>query len=535
MKRATALLIVLVLAAGTAFAQNSSEDKLRFGVVVTDEHGAPIRDLKAADFSIESSGIVQALEMRSIPKAGEPKPTPDGEFTNRNHGTLGRGLVVIVLDTMHTRWLDEKDMRPMVAKYLASLAKRNTPVSLLIMDQSGVLHTVHEFTTSSATLASALDRADAIVHKRPVAGEASSEVDAETQRLADFLKGTIANQTAYAVPLRGSPDAVLQAFQGIAGAMAAIPGRKSLIWITNASPFEVEEKTHLMVPLSLMASGDPTYGTSTNAAGISMGGFNSVERRESLNSDEVKKARPLWMAAFSQLQRAGVALYPIGTRASAEAPFDPQGLHAISEIAQMTGGRELHIVGDPFPQLADLGDQNLAAYDLAAALPQNCKFDWCDVKITVKRPGAKVLAPSGFFRGVTIKPEDVVNSALTTPLGFAGLSFMVHFAEVQPAGANKKIRFVVTFPPDSEVPAQGTSDLNLEIVARAIAPTGKYVSQVFNASAQLPAASAAQAREYGFALDNTLELAPGEYVVRFLVRDKNTGRMGSISAPLKVS
>lgn len=41
-------------------------------------------------------------------------------------------------------------------------------------------------------------------------------------------------------------------------------------------------------------------------------------------------------------------------------------------------------------------------------------------------------------------------------------------------------------------------------------------------------------RERGITYGDAIEVAPGEYMVRFVVRDNITGHMGSVSAPLKV-
>ena len=57
----------------------------------------------------------------------------------------------------------------------------------------------------------------------------------------------------------------------------------------------------------------------------------------------------------------------------------------------------------------------------------------------------------------------------------------------------------------------------------------------FNAAGQLSPEQAQQAHEKGFALNNVIELPPGDYTVKFLVHDKLTGRLGSITVPLKIS
>ncbi len=47
---------------------------------------------------------------------------------------------------------------------------------------------------------------------------------------------------------------------------------------------------------------------------------------------------------------------------------------------------------------------------------------------------------------------------------------------------------------------------------------------------QMPAVAAG-----GFGFKKKLELAPGQYLLRFVVRDDLTGRIGSLSAPFTVN
>jgi VWFA-related protein len=514
--------LLAVLLGTTALAQKPSAadpETTHLAVVVTDDHGSPIRDLAGKDFGVESGGKSQPGQIRNSAPVAEPIVLSDGEFTDRNNKVKGRGLIVIVLDTIHTRWVAEKDLRPVITTYLATCARANSPISLLVMDPDNVLHSVHDYTTSSATLAAALERSDAVVHGRAPAGDAAPEVAAETARFVDFLKGTTANFTAANQPLRARPEPVLRMFRTVAEATSGIPGRKSLLWITNITPFEVDEKTGMVTALSAFAEG-------------------SIEHQAMLSPEELKALRPIWKSSMTALLRAQLAVVAVSVRRSAATSFDPQMLHAMQAIADMTGGREIH-GPDPFVSLADLPGQNLAAYDLASpANSDGCKSEWCRMKITVDRPGAHVLAPTGFFRDPKTGRDDYSLAAgLAAPLDFTELPFTLSWAaNPQSPEAKKKVGFVVTFPPEAEMPASTGNQLNLEILVRATgAHGGDPQNATFNAAGQLSPEQAQQAHEKGFALNNVIELAPGDYTVKFLVHDKLTGRLGSITVPLKVS
>jgi VWFA-related protein len=529
-------LAALLCTVGSAQAPTSAkEGKVRIAVVVTDEHGAPIRDLTAKNFVIENHGKAQTwqIEMAATPSA--PVERQAGDFTNRDDISKGRGLIVIVLDTLHTRWTDEKYLRPEIVKYLRACASRSEPVSLLLMDPHGVVQSVHDYAAGSATLTAALDLAEGVVHIPAATVPDSPEVVAEAARITEFLKGTVANNTAPSEPLRASPEPLLRMFHAVAQSAEGIPGRKSLVWIANITPFEVEDKTGMVISLSRQGSGGDTASISSGLQQTL--GVGLVEHGDLMTESEIKQLRPLWKSSIDALLEAEMVLVPVGTKASATTSFSPQTLHAMKSLATLTGGEELH-GPDPFGLLGGLSQQNAAAYALAGgADAADCKSDWCGLKISVNRPGARLIAPAGLFRNVpTTADKDRLGEGLTLPFDFTQVPLTVRWTTTDASGAKKKVGFVVTFPPEANMPSGDKNELNLEIFVRATGPHGENLQNAnFNAAGQLPPEAALQAHQQGFALNNVIELAPGDYTVRFLVHDKVTGRLGSVTAPVKVS
>lgn len=534
MKFHPALVAILLCAAASGQSPSApAEGKVRLGVVVTDEHGAPIRDLTSKDFVVEGQGKAQSWQVESVASPSTGTDLAAGEFTNREGIAKGRGLIVIVLDTIHTRWADEKYLRPAIVKYLRSCASRNEPVSLLLMDPHGVLQSVHDYTSSSASLTAALDRAEEVA--RPSGGTDSPEVVAEASRISQFLKGTTANNIAPSEALRASPEPVLRMFHAVAQSTAGIPGRKSLVWITNITPFEVEDRTGMVISLSRQGpGGDPAPSTSSIPKTL---GANLAEHGDLMTASEIKQLRPLWKSSMEALLQAEMVLVPVGVRASASTSFNPQTLHAMKSLAALTGGDELH-GPNPLELLSGLSQQNVAAYGLVGSTSAiDCKSDWCGLRITVNRPGARVIAPGGLFRSAVESSEkDSLIEGLTSPFDFTQVPLTVRWTTTESDGAKKKLGFVVTFPPEAGMPSGDKNELNLEILVRATGPHGENLQDAtFNAAGQLPPEAALQAHQKGFALNNVIELTPGDYTVKFVVHDKVTGRFGSVTAPVKVS
>ena len=212
----------------------------------------------------------------------------------------------------------------------------------------------------------------------------------------------------------------------------------------------------------------------------------------------------------------------------------------MESLAHMTGGREVHGVGDVFGQFLDLAEDNAAAYEvvLSPEAGRNCKSDWCELRITVKRSGARVLAPAGFFRDARVVPLEIPAVVARLPMepdpGPNPIAFTVSWKPAEAAGTKKKLAFVVIFGPTAGVPSEGSTELNLEITVHAISNGTDKQAIKFGVQTQLPSATLDQIRTKGFVLNNAIELEPGDYNVRFVVQDKISGRSGILSVPLKV-
>jgi VWFA-related protein len=259
--------------------------------VVSDAKGALLPALRSDDFTIEVAAKNTSGDFQIVAPSSEAGK--QAQPAVRSSSSDGRGLVVVVLDTIHTRWRDDKDVRAGALKYLSGLASRNAPVTLFVLNHDGKLNPVHEYQSGSATLAAALERADAELHKQKPVPVASSEIEAETRRLVDFCKGTGRFAAAYETE-RGYPGYVLAAIETVARYASTVPGRKSLVWVSRMIPFEVEEKQSRVTTLARAEE--------------------NAQERLLLTNEEVKKLQPLWKESTGAVQRSEVALYQVAVR-----------------------------------------------------------------------------------------------------------------------------------------------------------------------------------------------------------------------------
>jgi len=105
------------------------------------------------------------------------------------------------------------------------------------------------------------------------------------------------------------------------------------------------------------------------------------------------------------------------------------------------------------------------------------------------------------------------------------------------AGDKVKATFLAQMAPGSLTFDSTRPDyINFDFAVLAFDKDGKEAAQsAQNFAKPVPEAQMASVRANGVGFRNALELSPGKYTVRFVVRDNLTGKVGSITAPLVVN
>jgi hypothetical protein len=214
-------------------------------------------------------------------------------------------------------------------------------------------------------------------------------------------------------------------------------------------------------------------------------------------------------------------------------------------FAAATGGRAYFNSNDLVRGFRDAVHDSEQYYRVGYYLDRsNTKPGWRKLAVKVKREHVEVRARSGFFvTNATVNPEithdtDLV-AALKSPLDYTGLSLAAHWDDVAASKepGKKSVRFIVHVEPDANLIDTGDNNhIALEFVAAATTPTGEKVDQPVGKKFDLHPTgdSLTTLKQKGISYRGALDLAPGEYNVRIVVRDSVSGRIGSVAAPLKV-
>jgi hypothetical protein len=214
-------------------------------------------------------------------------------------------------------------------------------------------------------------------------------------------------------------------------------------------------------------------------------------------------------------------------------------------FAAMTGGSAVYNSNDLVKGFRDAVRDSSEYYMLGYYLDHsNSKSGWRKLTVKVNREHCEVRTRSGFFvTDATVDPDKSrsgdIASALQSPLDYTSLGLQAHWSKTEPAPEAGKKRVVYQMHLSREATVVNEADNNhvaLDFVAQAIAPDDKPVGQPVGQKidVHLTAEKLNVIRNQGVVYNGALDLAPGEYTVRFVVRDDLTGRTGSVSGPLKV-
>jgi VWFA-related protein len=519
--------------------------------LVTDKSGNHITGLKKEDFTVLENGKEKTIatfeEIASdTHRMSRPKNPSPSEFSNfLAGGAPNRRITLMVLDLLNTRFTDQARARQDLLKYLTESVDQREPTALYTLTRSGI-HVIHDFTSDPRVLVAALHKIKGDVFQmvdspedlESITGTASpdgsagldaSSVQSETQKLQTMLEDSELNFQSFEQRL--AITYTLEAMQQLAQALAGFPGRKSLIWAGGGFPFSVSDNTMQLAPAG---------------------------------RDSLSDVLPLYEHTWQLLNDAQISLYPVDVKglqvvvmpsASVGNPgknyarnmswrqLDTQS--TLQTFAAMTGGRAYYNSNDLVKGFHDAVSDSAEYYMLGYYLDRaQTKSGWRKLAVKVKREHVEVRARSGFFvTNATVDPEasrnQDISSALQSPLDFTSLALVVRWEKIEPAKepGKKHVNYAMHLAPDAALVGEADNNhLALEFVALAKTPEGKAVDRPVGQKidSHLTADKVSVVRQQGVAYSGALDLVPGEYTVRFVVRDDVSGRMGSVAAPLKV-
>jgi VWFA-related protein len=506
----------------------SSVDLVTVNIVVRDKNGNVVRGLTRDDFTVTEDGRGQSIETFDFEEVTTKAVEAAPAAVTTVLGSVGRAPaaptpaadVKPVID-MHGRRLiamlfDLSSMQPEeIARSAASareyIEKRLTPADMVaIATLSTTLQVPQDFTSDRDVLLHTLDRLTGVEGMGFEEITAADPTDASaTGFTADDSEFTLFNT-----------DRRLQAIQALTDAMAPIEQKKSLIYFSSGMT-----QTGLDNRVAIRTVIDRAVRSNVSIYTADMRGLQALGP-----AGDASQASTRGQSAFSGAAVSG----RFDTMSSSQ--------DALSSLAQDTGGRAFFDLND-FGTVFDKVVADTSAYYLLGFSSTNQAKDgrFRRLRVSLKRPDLKLEYRAGYYA-----PRDFAHSAredreqqLTEQL-FSDLS--VTDVPVYAASAYFRIkgdRYFVplwVIVPGSAVPFNKSGDKSkatLDIVGIVRDPRQRPVARIRD-TVNLAVSASEQVERKNVQYQTDLELPPGVFNLKVVVRENQTGEMGSFEAAITV-
>ncbi|HXM61566.1 MAG TPA: VWA domain-containing protein [Terriglobales bacterium] len=513
--------------------------------VVTDKSGGHIHNLTKKDFKVMENGKQQRISTFEEITASSSRPAqvtnPPGTFSNLpTNGQQPVSITVIALDTINTPFLDQATGRKQLIKYLADTLDSGHSLGLVAISSKGV-KVLGGLNSDPASLIAALKKASGELSSMEtfgVDGKALAAAEAQPSELtggiapgadpgsrlqqfilnADAVEGQYQQQRAI--------EDTMKAFLAIAKSLSGIPGRKSLIWATGSFPFSLDSPS--AVPggnLSLL------YERTLQALNDAQVSVYPLDVRGLVGTS------PMADATYSgDLSGPGFADAVAGRSA-----LQTSTIASLKNFAEMTGGRAYYNNNDLAAGFKRAADDSSSYYLLGYyADHHDTRPGWRKLQVQVSRPDVEVHARTGFLvTNATIDPELTrkadVDFALSSPFDSTGIPVTIEWQPAVPDGDRKKIAFALRVPANSVIDEADNNRFDIDFVAQTTKTGAAPANAAQTVKGAVPESALDKIKAEGIFYKNALELPPGAYQVRFVVRNNLSGRIGSVSAPLTVN
>jgi VWFA-related protein len=502
-----------VQSSGAGFTLSVTTRLVVLDVVVTDKQGHPVTDLKRSDFRVYEDGVEQqvrtfeAPSAHALPAAIAASSAANAVFDPARPLAFGQSPVtVLLLDQLNTKFADTAYARRSMTEYLNSQPALLTQPTTLFDLYDGHLKQIQPYTRDRNKLLHALN----------------AEPPHNSWSLETF------GASEYG-PLERL-DQSLRALEQIAGQSARIPGRKNLIWVGTG-----------------FSTIDPQTLTGSEAAEVR----NTIQHvTDTLLSDRItfyatdpktllptvtEITDPTQLAFFESAGDTGVA----GTDFfNADESFDMLG--------PVTGGRVVRGLNDIGHQIdmAVQGGETYYSIGYAPTSMSTAEAKFRKIRVECVRPGLTMVTRSGYFAEPAGKPASRdsmsydLSTAAESPTELNALRVSV---KPEAPGAEDAKIFDVTVGAKEltwTTDDKGVDTASVEILLMWFdakhRPVGHVVhAMLAHAGPNVNVQDPERVADFDFVADAVPKKLPRAVAMRFVVRDKATGRMGTFDAPVR--
>ncbi|HWX54934.1 MAG TPA: VWA domain-containing protein [Verrucomicrobiae bacterium] len=498
-------------------------------VVALDAAGKPVTDIKAQDFKLLEEGKEQDVRVFSFhqPETGattadRPRPAPN-VFTNSPEFRGNSSFNVILIDAVNTAFENQAYARQQILLFLKKMPS-NQPVAIYAMVGQKV-QLLQDFTTDPVLLQSGVQKfKGAIPMFLNRAGSVPGRLAGPMQRVA---QDQIQFRAEYTVGALGY----------IAQHLSGYPGRKNLIWISEAFPFDITPDFQIAGTLD-----SRTFSEQVTRAADAL--INSQVAIYPV--DPRGLAAPAAFDASNRGSGSGSGLLR-QLNAESAAYFAAHG--TMNEMANRTGGRSFYNRNDIAASIRQSIDDGSTYYTLGY-YPDGRKWDgtFRKIRVTVAKPGVKLHYRLGYYASDPNLPPPLridpkkrdVEFAQNLNLQVPSSRSIVFQAGVLPRSSQDQNKVPISFVIDPravnfQMLADGVEHAVVVCGVRVYSDKGKPVRlQETTITADLKPETYEKTQKTGIPCRILLDLPNGKYQMRLGVMDQTSGLTGTTNATVNV-
>jgi VWFA-related protein len=529
----TAYWMVLAAACAAARAQDAphaptitvSTHLVQISVIARGARGTPATGLTKADFVLRDQGRPRAISIFEVESEGAPAKAAStiapGTFSNRGTASgfnadrsMQGNVTILLLDNLNTlsgshpqtyedtpTWVEDHAAAYGKQRLLTALNQMAPSDRIAIYALGGSLRLLCDFTCDREQQIAAVKAYD------PRSKTLRETAEPGIYRFPDADPGferavNEGNQIQAAQQNGQRGRATLSSLGIIAKHVAAIPGRKSLLWLTADLPFSGEAAARILGPANIAVY-------PIDARGL-----------------------------MPQQVMTDSASGPRGVAPASATP--PVGIEAMQEVAYETGGRAYVNTNGISEAIREVVEDTGARYTLGFYVDEasvDGKFH--ELKLQVNKAGVSLELPRGYFATKDPPPSDSVYSmllaAIQSPFDATAIPLDIKAARMEKPRAHL-LEFtgfigIANLPMPAE-DADHSALLEVRLVEQDAA--GNVLRQaIHRMDLRLTEKQYRSYLETGVAFRQTLQPLASTTVVRVLVREPQSRQLGSVILPLR--
>lgn len=507
---------------------------VRLDVEVTDKSGKPVKGLKESQFEVTDNGKPQKIstftyeDIEAIQTAGAADatpvvlpvdsrtPLPEEKVTDQ---TRDRRLMVLFFDLSSMETDDLLRARDAAKKFVE---KQMTPADLVsVVVYSQKLAVWCDFTNQRDKLEKA------IAHLTPgVAGQLADNLYAAPQEGAEDIQqytgdAYTADETEFNV---FNTDEKLAAIEGLANTLSSIPGRKNVIQFTGGVTQTGEEnRTELRA--------------ATDAANLADVSIYSIDARGLYTTPPGGDA--------TANASSGTAMFS-GSAVFRQTDDRQNSRDTLATLSSDTGGRAFYDLGDLSEALPQIQNENNGYYLVGYYLGADVKRDgkWRSIHVKVKAPKVHVRFRDGYYAPRDFQHlqkedreqqlDDAMNSEnpiVELPIAVETAMFRLSDTQVYVPISAKLSSSALDWAKKHDR-HEAAFDFAAEVRA---APWGRSVAELRDTiTVQLDQQRYQQVSQSNLVYQGGVVLSPGNYHLKFLVRENESGKIGTFEQDIAI-